>query len=76
LNAIELVWADVEQPGGAEYISFNLHEVAKECGKWFSEFVIENWKKVCDHTEKNEKEYIEKEGIRETTTGVLVNKYM
>jgi hypothetical protein len=34
--------------------------VAKKCEK----FGIENWEKVCNCTEKNEK-YIEKEGIRE-----------
>jgi hypothetical protein len=56
----------VKQSVGAENVSFNLNEVAKKWGKWFSEFVIENWKKVC--TEKNKKEYIEKEGIRDNTT--------
>jgi hypothetical protein len=41
-------------------------------GEWFGEFIIENWKEVCDRTEKNEKEYIEKEGIRENTTKRII----
>jgi hypothetical protein len=54
LNPTELVWADVKQSAGAENVSFHLDQVAKKCGKWFREFGIENWKKVCDRTEKNE----------------------
>jgi hypothetical protein len=49
-----------------------LDEVAKKCGKWFSEFGIENWEKVCYRTEKNEKEYIEKEGIRKNATERII----
>jgi transposase len=55
-NPIEPVWADVKQSAGTENVSFNLDEVAKKCGKWFSEFGTENRKKkVCDRTEKNER---------------------
>ena len=67
LNPTELVWADVKQSVGAENGSFHFDDVAKKCEKWFSEFGIENWGKVCDRTEKNEKECIEKEAIRENT---------
>jgi transposase len=45
MDPTELVWADVKQSAGAENISFNLDEMAKKCGKWFSKFGIENWKK-------------------------------
>jgi transposase len=58
-NPIELVWADVKQSAEAEKVPFNLDEVTKMCGKLFSESGIENWKKVSDCTEKNEKGYIE-----------------
>jgi hypothetical protein len=34
------------QSVGAENVSFNLHEVAKKCGKWFSGFGTESWKEV------------------------------
>jgi hypothetical protein len=74
LNQTELVWADVKQSVGAEFVPFNLDEVAKKCGKWFSEFGIENWEKVCDSTEKNETEYriSKKEGIRKNTVERII----
>jgi hypothetical protein len=72
LNPIELVWADVKQSVGAENVSFHLDDVAKKCEKWFSEFGIENWQKVCDRTEQNEMEYIEKEGLRENARESII----
>jgi transposase len=60
LNPIELIWADFKLSIGVENVLFNLNEVTKKCGKWLSEFGIEDWKKVWDCIKKNEKAYIEK----------------
>jgi hypothetical protein len=63
---------DVKHSAGAEDVSFDLDEVARKRGRWFSESGVGNWKKVCDRIEKNEKEYIEKEGIGENTTEIII----
>ena len=65
LNPIENIWADMKQEFGANNVTFTLDAVQKDCERWFHECGIEKWRKVCAHVERIEREYIEKEGIRE-----------
>ena len=51
----------MKQVVGANNVTFTLDAVQKvirECG-------IEKWRNVCENIERIEKEYVEKEGIRE-----------
>ena len=53
------------EAGGWVKVTFTLNAVQKNWERWFRECGIEKWRKVCEHVERIEREYIEKEGIRE-----------
>lgn len=65
LNPIELIWGDIKQWVAGNNTTFQLDDVKRLLEERVSAIGVKEWEKVCDHTEKIEREYFQKEGIVE-----------
>lgn len=63
LNPIETIWAQVKKWVASRNNTFKIDDVQKLCQQKFSEMGEQEWRPICQHVIKAEREYWEREGM-------------
>lgn len=72
LNPIELVWASLKQFVAEKNLNFNFKTVEHLCDEFFNSFSEDDWRKRCEHAEKFEKFYMEKEATLDLVVDEII----
>jgi hypothetical protein len=58
-----MIWSQVKQWVATRNVTFKTEDVKLLCEQKFSEIGGREWRPVCDHAKRTDKEYLETEGI-------------
>jgi hypothetical protein len=71
LNAIEKIWALVKNWVAVNNVSFKLDDVEQLARTRFDSVTSPEWSRICNHVQRIEKEYIEKEHLMDQTMEMM-----
>ncbi|XP_054256994.1 uncharacterized protein LOC128981989 [Macrosteles quadrilineatus] len=71
LNPIELVWGDIKGRLG-ECLAESMAAKKEMCMRLFSEYTPEKWKKCCEHVEKIEELYWERDALMDENVDRII----
>jgi hypothetical protein len=71
LNAIEKIWALVKNWVAANNVSFKLDDVEQLPRTRFDSVTSAEWSRICNHVQRIEKEYIEREHLMDQTMKMM-----
>jgi hypothetical protein len=72
LNPIEMIWLQINEWVASRNVKFKTEKVKLLCEQKFCEMEEREWRPVCDHVKRIEKEYLETEGIIEVEVDRLI----
>jgi transposase len=72
LNPIEMIWSQVKEWVASRKVTFETENVKLLCEQNFSKMGEREWRPVCDHVKRIEKEYLETEEIIDVEVDRLI----